>query len=131
MDHPGQQQGLVYVVRPPFSEIPVYYRVDPDIVTWWAGTALPGDLSTTAWVLNWEYLHSSMINVTWVTPQTGFVDVFELLAGAILDCRDRNLLDRQELTHLADGRVPDGDTKFALIRATLTNEWITRALAPL
>ncbi|MFC7428346.1 hypothetical protein [Nocardia tengchongensis] len=44
---------------------------------------------------------------------------------------DRNLLDRQELTHLADGRVPDGDTKFALIRATLTNEWITRALAPL
>ncbi|RMI27805.1 hypothetical protein EBN03_32670 [Nocardia stercoris] len=43
---------------------------------------------------------------------------------------DRNLLDQQELSHLAGGRAPDGDTQFALIRATLTNEWITRALAP-
>ncbi|WP_433724462.1 asparagine synthase-related protein [Nocardia sp. CA-129566] len=94
-----QTGGVAYVVRPAFSELEVYYHFDGDTLTLWSGTALPVDITSHSWSLNWEYLHGSMINSTWVTPQTGFIGVEELLSGAILDCRDGEV---NQTDHLPD-----------------------------
>jgi asparagine synthetase B (glutamine-hydrolysing) len=74
-----------YIIRPPFSEIEVYYLNGKDSMVLWSGSSLPCDVQLGE--LNWKYLHGALLSRVLVTPQTAFIDILELLSGAILICK--------------------------------------------
>ncbi|WP_338695168.1 asparagine synthase-related protein [Bradyrhizobium sp. 26S5] len=72
------------IVRPPFSEISIFYQVRNDVIECWAGLKLPDAVLAQRHAFNFDYLIGLMCNTSWMTPETGLCGVFELLSGAAL-----------------------------------------------
>ena len=84
------------VVRPPFSELPVFYHAFEDRVDVWSGLKLPESLRRRPPGFDLAYLSVAMHNWSWMTPRTGLLGVFELLSGGVL-VFDGRALSQQDL----------------------------------
>ncbi|WP_210349174.1 asparagine synthase-related protein [Bradyrhizobium agreste] len=72
------------IVRPPFSEISIFYQVRNDEIECWAGLKLPDAALAQRHAFNFGYLTGLICNASWLTPETGLCGIFELLSGAAL-----------------------------------------------
>jgi len=74
----------IAIVRPPFSEISIFYQVRHDVIECWAGLKLPDAALAQRRAFNFGYLTGLICNASWLTPETGLCGIFELLSGAAL-----------------------------------------------
>lgn len=113
------------LVRPPFSELPVFYLMRKDCVDVWSGLEVPAILQYSRPEFDLDYLSIAMHNWSWMTPRTGFRGVWELLSGAVLIFDGRNLVQRDLLAaavlKLPRGRAVSYDEQVSSMRALILN----------
>lgn len=61
------------IVRPPFSEISIFYQVRNDVIECWAGLKLPDAVLAQRHAFNFDYLIGLMCNTSWMTRKQGCV----------------------------------------------------------
>ncbi|WP_037082633.1 asparagine synthase-related protein [Neorhizobium vignae] len=121
------------IVRPPFSELPIYYFEQQNRIKVWAGLDIPTWLQQRPPAFDLDYLAVALHNWSWVTPQTGLKGVKELLSGAILVFDGTDLWQRDLLAHAVAALPPAPATDYAhqvnLIRQLILNS-VSHKLGP-
>lgn len=113
------------VVRPAFSELPVFYWPRDDRIDVWSGLEVPAIVQQSPPGFDLDYLDVALRNWSWMTPRTGLRGVWELLGGAVLffdgrDLHQRDLL-AQAVRNLPHGLGRDYDDDVAAIRRLTLN----------
>jgi Asparagine synthase len=88
------------IVRPPFSELPVFYWNREGRVEVWSGLETPPFLFKDFPGFDLDCLAGMLLNWSWVTPATGLFGVRELLGGAVLIYENGHLHQRDLLAAL-------------------------------
>ncbi len=88
------------VVRPPFSELNVYYKKKQSTVHLWTGYHTPDHILKEPISFNLNYLSGWLTNPAWCIPDTGLTDVYELLSGSILFFDEKNLFQKDYLSEI-------------------------------
>ncbi|KSV75878.1 hypothetical protein N185_15650 [Sinorhizobium sp. GW3] len=113
------------IVRPAFSELPIYYREREGRIDLWSNREVPAALLQSPLEFDLEYLSIAMHNWSWVTPRTGFQSVSELLSGAILIFDERELSQRDllvdSLLKLPMNQVHSYEQQVNTIRSLILN----------
>lgn len=113
------------VVRPPFSELPVFYWERRGRVDVWSGLGAPTCLRECPPNFDLDYLAGRLLNWSWVTPATGLRGVRELLSGAVLIFDGRELYQRDRLAETV-AKLPleptcSYDEQVEVVRALISN----------
>lgn len=113
------------IVRPAFSECPAFYRHTRDGLKVWSTLDSSGPLSSGTPAFNLSYLSLSMRNWSWVTPQTGLQDVFELISGGVVFFDGRRLwqedLLAEHVAKLPHALAESYDEQVEIFRALILN----------
>lgn len=88
--------SMFAIVRPAFSEFPLFYRQQADRVDVWSDRRIPDIFSQAPLHFDIDYLSLAMHNWSLVSPNTGLSGVSELLSGSML-VYDGNRLYQQDL----------------------------------
>lgn len=113
------------LVRPAFSELPVYYWPRGDKLDVWSGLEAPAVVAKRRPDFDLEYLTGTLSNMSWMTPSTGLNGVSELLSGAVLLWDGRQLRQRDLLAHtvnrLRADELTDYDARVSVFRQLILN----------
>lgn len=113
------------IVRPAFSELPLYYRQNADGMEIWSDRVIPDTLLRTPVSFDIGYLSLAMHNWSLVSPRTGLSGVYELLSGAtlIFDGSSPVQMDFvvQSALELEFDAESDYDNQVAQIRSLILN----------
>lgn len=99
------------VVRPPFSEVTVFYRESAGQVILWSGLEVPPAVEEEPAKFDLDCLSGLLLNWSWVTPATGLRGVHELLSGAILVC-EGGRLQQEDLLAEAVRHLPTAQMTY-------------------
>ncbi|MEU7145344.1 asparagine synthase-related protein [Nocardia sp. NPDC046473] len=114
-----------YLVRPPFSEVLVFYRQRPSGVVAWSGIYLPDEIAADTGEWDREYLGGSLLNPGWITNRTGFRQIKELLSGGILSVTDTTVHNYDAMPELVRDVRPNRSLSFdeatRLVRDQISN----------
>ncbi|MCZ7486112.1 asparagine synthase-related protein [Rhizobium rhizogenes] len=113
------------IVRPAFSELPLYYRQNTDGIEIWSDRVIPDLLSRAPVGFDIGYLSLAMHNWSLVSPRTGLLGVSELLSGAMLIYDGNRPVQKDFLVQSAldlefDAQT-DYDYQVAQIRSLILN----------
>lgn len=116
------------IVRPAFSELPVYYWRRGNRVDVWSGLSVPAFVRRDPPPFDLAYLSASLLNMSWATPATGLQGIAELLSGAVLLFDGRSIKQMDVLAATVAALAPHEATRSYDDDVSAARELIGNAL---